>query len=260
MKTERRHDLKEDVFVATVSRLWGQMKQYRRPVLLGLGAVALLILVITVAQMHFSGRVQKAWGALAAAERIDDADDLTDDEVRTLLITRLTEAGPRLEGTPAEPTYLKRLGSLLCRQQDPASLDKAVQTLSTLLERYPDVPFALIARLDRAKALYELGRFKEAAADFVAIYDKSIVGDGPRMVLGPQAKWFEARCHEALGDLDRAAKAYQLCIDQGRDSSWARLAERDLGNLRAGTPSTTLDRKTDKPADTKPPAEPRTEP
>ena len=259
MKAEHRHELKEDAFVTFIWTIWAWAKAHSKEVMIGSAAVVVIAIIAFSVALHSRATDSAAWAALAKAERLDPSDNLDEreeDEIRELLIARMQEAGAGLAGTPAEPTYLKKLSDLLIGGEDYAEAEKV---LTRLIDAYPKEKLIVTAILARGKARFELEDYGNAAEDFVKVCEIS-AGDGPNLELEPQAKWFEGSCHEKMGDLEKAAAAYKECIimDRTPDESgsepgkWSSWAERDLRNIRSGKTSTEIQKELDKPEEKKP--------
>jgi len=240
MKGQRRHELKEDAFVAFISSLWGVAKSRLGLVVFVLAGLLAGVIVLVAVSMYSSHAARKAGAVYAQAISVDDSAGLDDDALRDLRISRLSAAGPQLAGTVVEPEYLKELADLLFEKGGNDSLVKAVALYDKLLQKYPDARFAVYAQLSRAKALFALGEYARAAEGFAAVYADSKVdsdqGGGPAMGLGPQAKWMQGQCFLARGDVENARKAFSTCITEGPDTSWAQDAQMDLRDIRAEVP------------------------
>ena len=283
MKAERRHELKEDAFVSTVSQVWNFLKTNSKHFL-----TALLLLVVAggvyiIVEAQSRKALEDSWGLYSNAlheadmqwtqyQAARDADEETLDQdkesekQRSMYIEKLKAIRPEIKGTAAEPTYLKNLATMLMQQGTDDALIDAIAAYTDLIENYPEMMFIAYARLDRGKAYFEQGKFADASRDFAAVYEEAQKGEGPAMGLGPQAKWLEARCYENLGDLDRAVSAYEACITAGKaaqfaqfpaadfstiegGSRWVDNARQDLKNIRAGLPSTVKERQLKQPND-----------
>ncbi len=259
MKAEHRHELKEDAFVTFIWTIWAWMRAHGRELLIGSVAVVVIAVVAFGVQLYSHASERGAWAALAEAQRLDpasDLDELDEDEIRELRIKKMQEAGPELAGTAAEPTYLTSLSNVLIGAKQ---YDEAEKVLTRLLDAYPDEKLIITAILARGKTRFELEDYSNAAEDFVKVCEMSASG-GPKLELAPQAKWFEGSCYEKMGDLEKAAAAYQECIDMERTSDvsenelgkWSRWAERNLRNIRSGKTSTDIQKELDKPEEKKP--------
>ena len=235
------------------------MKAHGRELLIGSAAVVVIAVVAFGVRLYSLTSSQSAWAALAKAERLDPSinlDELDEDEIRERLITKMQEAGPRLAGTQAEPSYLKNLSSLLIGGEQYAEAEKV---LTRLLDAYPKEELIITAILDRGKARFAQENYSGAVEDFVKVCEMSGSG-GPKLELSPQAKWFEGSCYEKMGDLENAVAAYQECINMERTSDesenelgkWSRWAERGLRNIRSGKTSTEIQKELDKPDEKKP--------
>ena len=251
-----------------MSKTWEFIKLHAPAVRAGGLALAALVILAIGIWLYTSGRADKSWALLGkaedeargAAEKLDKGGNLNEAERKQLqrdqeniAIEKLKAIGPQLAGTPAEPTYLKKLGDALLDQREEKPLKEAVGVFTQLLEKHPKFNFVVLAQLDRGKALFELKDYTKAAADFEAVYRQSSVGEHSKLGLAAEAKWFEAKCYENQGEVAKATEAYKVCVEQSKGSAWAQLAEQALRNIRAGIPTSQLLKEVEEPP--KPPAE-----
>lgn len=91
----------------------------------------------------------------------------------------------------------------LSPQEHQEELGKALQMFETVRERFPSTAVAADALFYTGNALYEAGRYAEAAERF-----EEYVRRYPRRYLAAFAAGNIGACHEQAGDLGRAVEAY----------------------------------------------------
>ncbi len=169
------HEMKRDEFVSWVTKATYWMEENARTVLIGIGATALVFILIAVGLTWHRSRQTKMYEMLADIQRV----------ARTRLAGE-PGAGPDAFANPRERA------------------SRVVEAADRMLASYSTGAAVSWARYARAEALLELGRAEEASEDAGAV-----VGRADRdTLLGGLAGVVQARAEEARGNLQRAADLY----------------------------------------------------
>jgi tetratricopeptide (TPR) repeat protein len=171
-------DMKQDEFVSIVTRATLWVEENTRTVLIGAGALVVLIVMIVAAVAWQRSRREEAYNMLAEVQKV----------ARTPL------AGEQGAGPEAFPSAEERAA-------------RVVEVADRMLESTGGGVAGRWARYSRAGALLELGRIDEAAKDATEVAEGS--GDGT--LLGGLALVLAGRAEEARGNhqgaLDLSARA-----------------------------------------------------
>ena len=235
-----RHEMQQDEFVSWVTRATLWVEDNSRTVVMGIGGVALAI-VIGIGLLTWSRGSQEA-GFMAVGE------------IQKIARTPLAGEAGALPGAFANP--LERAASVV------AEADR-------VLKSRPSGSASEWARYHRAAALLEMSRHTEAAesiAPVVASAGDSLLGDLSRVLAGrveeargnfdqaaalyataaekagerfpPETALMDrARCLAAAGKKQEAIDAYQKVLDTYPDSPMASRATQKIQDLRGGAPA-----------------------
>ncbi len=181
MKRIERHRLKENEVALSVARARETFEIYRKPIIAGLVAVALIVVAVV---------------ALAAWRRGADSD------ARTMLADAMAVAeAPVVPTTPGPNTPAPSAGSFTTEK---AKLEAALQKFTAAAEAHPSSEAGLAARYHAATILATLGRHKEAEQRYREVIDRA--GSG---LYGQMARLGLANTQAAAGQYDAAIGAYK---------------------------------------------------
>lgn len=181
MKRTERHRLKENEVALSVARARETLDVYRKPIVAGLVALALVVLGVV---------------ALTAWRRGADSD------ARTLLADAMATAdAPVVPTTPGPNTPAPSAGSF---QTERARLEATLQKFTAAADAHPSSEPGIAARYHAAAILATLGRHKEAEQRYREVVDRA--GSG---LYGRMARLGLANTQAAAGQYDQAITAYR---------------------------------------------------
>lgn len=184
------------------------LKNYGRPILLGLGVAVVVFLSITV---YRSRQTQTA----AEASRMVATGNA--DQLRAVIAQY-----PTTSAAAAAALALAHQAYGDGRYEEALALYKDFSTA------HPDHPMALSAKLNVAVCLESLGKTGEALAAF-----REFKKDHADYFLAAEAIFGEARCLEAQGQCPQARALYEDYRAAHPDSRWNRIAETAVEALDA---------------------------
>lgn len=181
MKRIERHRLKENEVALSVARARETLEIYRKPIIAGLVALALIVVAVV---------------AVTAWRRGSDSD------ARTMLADAMAVAdAPVVPATPGPNTPAPSAGSYTTEK---AKLEAALQKFTAAAEAHPSSEPGIAARYHAAAILASLGRHKEAEQRYREVIDRA--GSG---LYGQMARLGLANTQAAAGQYDPAIAAYK---------------------------------------------------
>jgi TolA-binding protein len=180
------------------------MKEYGRPAMIGLAAVVIIMLGVSVWRNQ---QVEK-----------DDA------AVQALFQGRSPEEFQQLASIdPTAPTAPIALATAAAEFYAQNRYDEALASYQRFLGQYPDHMLVPDVTMGVAASLEALDEFNEAAESYMAFAVAN-----PDHALQPQAVFGAARCREQLGQFDEARALYEEFIVAHPESTWLPQAESGL--------------------------------
>lgn len=190
-----------------LEQLKGLFRSYGQPVLIGLAAVAILILG------------WNAYNNFRASKRAELAEQLftaTSPEQLQQLATGNADA-------PVAPMALLLAAS---RWYDGGQFETAETIFGQFSERYPTHSLRPYAAFGRAQSLEAARRYDQANEAYA-----ELIQAHPDHLLAGQATLGRARCLEAMGNTDGAREVYTAFLATQPNSPWAANAEAGLDYL-----------------------------
>lgn len=184
------------------------LKEFGRPLLVGLIGAALILAVWTGIRTRRETRERDATALFAGARAPEQLESVID----------------RYPETRAAPLAALRLGALLARS---GRWEEALAVYEAFSRDSPDHVFRPAADLNRALCLESLGRPEEAARAY-ADFER----DHPGHFLHGPAVLGRGRSEELAGRLEAARAIYEDFLAANPDSSWAIQAEAALEQTR----------------------------
>ena len=220
MKASERHRLKHDKYADTVAKSVEWAREHRTRLLVALAVVLLACAFATWLTLSRQS-AERAAGDLLSEVRekayiVSFMLEKTDEKTISEIVAGCDRIATDYPRTKAAPLALLRAGQVLNQTGRP---DEAASFFRRALELADNRPGTVaLARRGLAEALEESGKPKEAIAN----YRMLIAGDGSPA--DAQAKWDIARCHERLGETDKARDLYGKILTDSPDTPWAELA------------------------------------
>jgi len=235
LKTERRHELKEDQVASHLSRLWQWILLHRAKVVAVVVALALLAAAIGWSSSAMAAARNEAAFRLAELERnlgvLETARGQGDAKAAELSQAALAEA----RQLAADESGAVGARALLCAGRllfDDKKYEESAKTFREAVARSSSWPALLeMARRSLAAALEEAGQSAQALAE----YEK--LGPGVSAMERARHFWDIGRCREELGDLHKAREAYDAAAEAAAESPWGQLARARSQELSAPKPA-----------------------
>ncbi len=200
----------ENVPVAAIDTppadVWDLMRTYGRPLLLGAGLAA----VIVVGTGYFRG--QKRQAAEDAARMLSSG---RPEQLEALVAQHAK--------TPSAPIALLALARL---DFHGGRYEAAEKHYADFIANHADHAFREVAEINRAQCVEALGRIDEAMKAFDAVLAK-----GGQGLYATGARIGRARCLEQLGRYDEARQAYEEILAADAEGPWAGPAESALKTI-----------------------------
>ena len=174
---------------------------------LGIGAVLIMIIAVSVYRGRISGRLEEASTRLTNARSLDDLEVLVED----------------YPSTPTAPLALLKLAKGYFNS---GNYDTALSKYSDFQRIYAKHSMIEIAELGKIHCMEAKGLTEEAITAFA-----SFAAAHPDHYLTPQATLGQGRCLEQIGRLEEAKKIYESFIDEHPESEWLSKAEDILKRL-----------------------------
>src|SRR3972149_4049452 len=180
MKTQHRHQLKQNEFAASVARVTGAVRE--QGTRLAVGALIVVLLAGAIGS-YFLWRKH------------------TRDQAGALFATAMAVAGSPIAPAPTVPGATQAPGTFPSAK---ARQEATVTAFQQVAKAYPSSPDGLAAHYEAAGGVLALGRFPEAEKAYQDVIDRA----GSASIYGATARLGLAETLVAEGQYDRAIKAY----------------------------------------------------
>ncbi|HUS59563.1 MAG TPA: tetratricopeptide repeat protein [Planctomycetota bacterium] len=231
----KKQELKEDIFVESVTKVYSKAAAARNYVLAGVIALALGFILISVMAESGKGSDESGWTKLAVAEaKLEEAKKLNQDEPEALVDETISQYGKLIEatkGSGAQQVALLHHIAALFEKGGSENIAKVVEECDLFLKSNPNGYFSIGVRQLKAKALFEQKEWQSALSlfDEVRITYKGTVANLP--ALEQEAAYYTGRCYEELNEPDKAREIYKSIAGLESSPTWAELAKYRLSIL-----------------------------
>ncbi len=189
-------------------------EQHSSKILLGLVAVAAIVIALTAWQCTHHSKLTSAEEAFAA---------VTDDNYRSVI-----------ESYPDTPTAARALIITAHQEFTAGRYDEAIALSEKFSSQFPKHPYVEVAAYNIAACLEAKGEYQRAAD----AYDR-FAKSHQQSYLAPSARLGVGRCYEALGDWQKAKDAYERMVLLSRESSFLNDARERLSLITRKLPRET---------------------
>lgn len=235
MKGERRHELKEDEFAATIAE-WGEwLEKNYKPLLVGACLIAVAVALVGWYVVSSRRASEEAWYSLAKADKewspirmllmrpgLDAKTVAEIEKIRQEMVERYKTIADNFPGTQAAALASCRAGDLLYDQR---KYDEAIAQYQRVIRQCATGVFAEVASHALAYALEEKGQWDEAAEQFARTAGLT---DGAQAA---EARLDQARCLAKAGRAAAAADAYRKAMSLAPETEWAAKAQKAIEAL-----------------------------
>jgi len=236
---EKKKELKEDLFVTSVTMVWQKASPYLKYIIGAAAVVVLAVVIVRAARQRSASVSEKGWTELALLEKkVGEMESSTEEEREAQEDARLAGLGKvvqKASGGEAEAVALYYYAQALFTKGGDENISKAEEACRQFLQRYPDNYFAVAVKQLMAKTLFEQEKYAEALDLFDGIYNSFLAGAGGKIEsIKYEARYYWARCRELLGERDAALEAYRQLADE-KDTApvWADMAAYRLSKLNS---------------------------
>jgi TolA-binding protein len=210
--------MKEDRLVTSFFKTSEYIQKNPKPFIIGGTVVAVILVAIFLTLWNTDKENREAIAHLARAQ-ISFDQGLSDDAV-----VELETVVNDYSGTDSAPSACFKLANIYFQNKN---YEKALQYFKIMIEQYPDDKMKLAASAAGAGACYEemgnraeAGRYYRMAAD---LYPENMWAPGYLLEAG--------RNYGAAGDIESARKAYNMIIEDYKDSREVNSAKSSLSEL-----------------------------
>jgi len=237
----KKKELKEDVFVESMTKAWAKTTSIRTYIIVAVVTVALGAVVWGIRSHIRSSGDRAAWTAYArlemsiAEKRKDDDSKAVREKYDQEEIDGLAGLIGETDGTSAQAFIMYKYAHAVFSKGGDDNVKKAQEACATFAQRFPKHEYVLAMKLLQGKALFQQKSWQEALGVFQEVYDAYQQGKDVRMgSLQYEASYYIGRSHELLGNLDKAQAAYELLATHENESPlWADMARFRLAQMKS---------------------------
>lgn len=231
----KKKELKEDVFVESVTKAWEKTSSARNYIIAGVVGLVVIAVAMSFVSRSRESSAQQGWNALAMAEnRLEDQKTATKEaDAERLQDKRLEEfAGlsKETDGSPAQPVVLFYYANDLFKKGGVENAKKAEEQCKLFISKYPKHYFTLQMQQLLAKTQLEQKNYEGARQSFETVRKALAEKAGKFAILEPEAVYYIGRCLELTGKPAEARKTYEE-LSTEESPLWAELAQYRLSKM-----------------------------
>jgi len=236
---QKKRELKEDIFVQSVTGLWHKLAAAKVYVIVLLVAITAAVIVAGFMAQQKQTVKDKGWDELAKLEermgKMDTSTEAAREAVEDEWLEGLEGLIPKTEGSTVQPVVVFYYADALFRKGGQENVKKAEEQCRFFLEKFPQNYYAVAVKQLLGKALFEQERYADALEVFQDVYDTLLAGEQPQMKATKyEALYYVGRCHELLGQLEQARSTYeQLASEDVESPQWSEMARFRLSKMRS---------------------------
>jgi len=229
VKSQRRHELKEDELVDSLVQFGEKLKQNQGPIMIGLLLAAVVVAFVAWYLHATMTAADKAWLALAKADAAasqlgSGAEGKGKAEKEKAVYEDYISVVRSYGRTDAAPIAAYKAANCLYEQ---GKYDEAIEAYREVERRFRRSPVAAFAKHGAGYALEQQGKVEEALKEF-----REVAESGPKF-LAVEAHLDMGRCLEKLGRRAEARRAYESVVREAPGTGLALSAERRIAALAA---------------------------
>ena len=236
---QKKQEVKEDIFVQSVTSLWQKVAAVKAYVIvLVIAVLAAMIVAGFMAERKQTVR-DKGWDELAKLEerigKMDTATEADQEAIEDEWLKGLEELIPQTEGSTVQPVIVFYYADALFRKGGAENVKTSEEQCRFFLEKFPKNYYAVAVKQLLGKTLFEQEKYADALEVFQDVYDISLAEERPEMKgTKYEALYYVGRCHELLGQLEQARNMYeQLASEDVESPQWSEMARFRLSKMKS---------------------------